>query len=68
MMDQSLPSTRQGTEYIRVPTLKECQEFNRAADEWLMKRGITQTVNFYSDKLKKNSEKSEEISEDADEE
>jgi hypothetical protein len=68
-MDQSLPSTmQQGTEHIRVPTLKECQEFNRAADEWLMKRGITQTAKFYSDFEEKKSNKIEPISEKPDKE
>jgi len=30
-----------GNEYFKVPSLQDCQEFNRAADEWLLKRGVT---------------------------
>lgn len=56
-MDQSYPSTiKQGTELFRVPTMEECREFNKAADEWLMKRGVFPSSSF----SRKNSKKSDD--------
>lgn len=30
-----------GEEHFSIPTMKECEEFNRAADAFFMSRGLT---------------------------
>lgn len=68
-MDQSYPtSIRVGNEYFKVPSLQDCLDFNRAADEWLLKRGVKpksfSNFDFSNKKNSSTEEKNSETSED----
>lgn len=64
-MDQSYPtSIRVGNEYFKVPSLQDCIDFNNAADEWLLKRGIkAKSFSEFDFSNKKNCSTSDSVSE-----